>query len=485
MKTSMKTLMFAAPLFASLAGATAASAASNPASGAVIALASSMGSHKIVAACSGDAFVTFDGRTRAMLSTVPVRCGRAGAALVRGQGIAISGEDASGPSMSIVRLDGAVVSRTAIDAAPVGRATPSPDAHTVAVISGSGALVLVPQGTAAAPVVVPGVGPAATDAREAWRGREGTWCRTKQGDVFVLSGREGPRAFDAAGQAQSLYGAAVDVASARPTCIDLDGDGKDELLWPASGRITAVGTDGAVRWSVALPAGAPAEAPIVAVGTDRGARIIAAGNTGWITVVDANGVTTAGFPRRVSGAVRAEPLVADVDGDARVDVIIVSAAGKLAAFALDDGHTTLDPVALASTSWVAATPVIADIDGDGATEIVTVDASAKLTARRFAPTALSASMATPWPGAGGSLDGATRPPAVTAEATADTTPPIHPSDGDPAIGGPAAPAPVAENRGSATSGGCSLAAERSDGSTAAFAIALATLATLVRRRRRA
>ncbi|WP_437964838.1 FG-GAP-like repeat-containing protein [Sorangium sp. So ce260] len=145
-----------------------------------------------------------------------------------------------------------------------------------------------------------------------------------------------------------------------PAIADLDGDGAQEIAvstWP--GTIYVVGANGLLRegWPVRLPEipscpldpGAPASAPCMSAGA------------------------------RIARGASASPVIADLDGDGRLDVIQAAFDGKVYAFDADGGALRGWPVEvhyegpLASEpaqSRLLATPAVADFNDDGLPDLL-------------------------------------------------------------------------------------------------------------------
>ncbi|AUX35152.1 MULTISPECIES: FG-GAP-like repeat-containing protein [Sorangium] len=145
-----------------------------------------------------------------------------------------------------------------------------------------------------------------------------------------------------------------------PAIADLDGDGSLEIAvstWP--GTVYVVGDTGELRegWPVRLPdipscpldPGAPASAPCMSAGA------------------------------RLARGAFAAPVLADLDGDGRIDVIQAAFDGKVYAFDADGGALRGWPVEVhyegplarePARSRLLATPAVADFNGDGLPDLL-------------------------------------------------------------------------------------------------------------------
>jgi len=175
----------------------------------------------------------------------------------------------------------------------------------------------------------------------------------------------------------------------KPIIADLDGDGAAEVyaagsnIGPETGLVSVQGTNGATRWYGRTRHKAYMARTLIPVDGDTLGVLIgdkanslvayaADGHRLWQTQVRGHGVWTA-------------PSVADVDGDGRQEIIVsvrdTSEKGE-AWHVLDVHGRLLGSFKLPGGSGFGA-PLVADIDGDGVLEIVLASRSGELTAFTF------------------------------------------------------------------------------------------------------
>ncbi len=107
--------------------------------------------------------------------------------------------------------------------------------------------------------------------------------------------------------------------------------------------------------------------------------------SGHVLVTDAAGRARGGWPRPVGGPLFAGPVLADLDGDGRAEVLQAGTDSLLYAWDIDGGRVPGFPVRLTDAAVTGA--ACGDVDGDGDREIlvVTVDGVAHLVDRGGAP----------------------------------------------------------------------------------------------------
>jgi hypothetical protein len=200
---------------------------------------------------------------------------------------------------------------------------------------------------------------------------------------------------------------------------DLDADGRTEVVvatengFAGPAMVTVLGPDGVTElgWPYTLPDACNAGPALGDLTGDGLPEIVVATIGGEAAVVALEAVTgrpVPGWPVRLRAeTVNAAPLITDVDGDGRNDVILAALSTGLESdawiWALDSGGRQLRdfPVMLPHDEIVRAAPVTADLDADGDLELLA--ATERLnTLYVWDLDALCDPASMPWPGAAGS-----------------------------------------------------------------------------------
>lgn len=160
---------------------------------------------------------------------------------------------------------------------------------------------------------------------------------------------------------------------------DVDDDGEMEVVCHTkSTHVYLLNHDATVAtgWPRYIPINEPFFCPSPALadfdGDDK-LEIVLVGNTASATrlcLIKANGLDYPGWPVvfNVGVATECSPVVADIDGDGALDIVVGDESRFLYAF--DLGGQPIDGFPIATGDAVRATPFVEDIDDDGDTEVI-------------------------------------------------------------------------------------------------------------------
>ncbi len=167
--------------------------------------------------------------------------------------------------------------------------------------------------------------------------------------------------------------------------VDLDADGKTEMVFCTEEEIMAVHADGSTVWKTrtADPLDTGGGLSVGDVDGDGLTEVYVS------TLVEADGflftrvyaldhkgrlMTGADYPKTVMGSpVRCVPLIADIDGDGQKEVIVATAGEPIMAWESDGSLTPGFPMLILSAD-VKVTPALEDLDRDGDLEIMMASA---------------------------------------------------------------------------------------------------------------
>ena len=152
----------------------------------------------------------------------------------------------------------------------------------------------------------------------------------------------------------------------------------------ALNRLEVYGPRGAVLAGWPQPVDGPIRASAVAANLDddTALEILVGDETGMLYAFNLDGTAVEGWPVIVgsdptqSFRILARPAVADIDGDAAPEVIVALADGRLYVFAADgtlrDGwpHSLGEVADAIGSQTLNSSPVVADIRGDARPEII-------------------------------------------------------------------------------------------------------------------
>ena len=182
-------------------------------------------------------------------------------------------------------------------------------------------------------------------------------------DAVAVLGPDGPRMlWEHPGEGPLLPGIAGDLGGGR---------GSEIVSVSTDGTVSVLNGEGAVLWQVMLPEGAAAPAALGDVDGD-GSLEIAVATGAAVDLLRENGNRMPSFPvefleHRKLGRTAGEPLLADLDGDGRQEILVAASAGGIAG--IDDDGSQLGGFPVLTAAAVGSTPVAADLDGDGGLEV--------------------------------------------------------------------------------------------------------------------
>jgi hypothetical protein len=192
---------------------------------------------------------------------------------------------------------------------------------------------------------------------------------------------------------------------AAPSIVDLDGDGRDEIVLPTADgllQIVRLTPDGIRRTTAPLderPATPSMRthwkaaslrretvvrgAAIGDVDDDGAPEIVVASRSGKVYLFERDGSRVAPFPvtldRRLAAGISAErvvesgiltrPVLAQLDGKPGLEIVVAALDGHVYAWQADGKLRPGFPVRL-GPSKISSTPAVGDVDGDGRPEIV-------------------------------------------------------------------------------------------------------------------
>ncbi len=180
-----------------------------------------------------------------------------------------------------------------------------------------------------------------------------------------------------------------------PTVVDLNGDGKNEIVFSNYSITVLDGASGAVLWKV--NSGRDRSAPLEEFGAsaghtwsslevadidgDGGLEIVSLHGNGLISVLDANGYFEPGWPQTPLAAAGRSLEVADIDGDGKSEIIVgygVDSPQSVYVLSYDgqirSGWPQMDNTQYPAKGWSYGVFMdgieTADLDSDGQLEII-------------------------------------------------------------------------------------------------------------------
>ena len=177
----------------------------------------------------------------------------------------------------------------------------------------------------------------------------------------------------------------IDAASLPPAVGDLDGDGQVERVFAAAGGQVAIGSQdfddsGDSVGRVVVEVGDSLAAPPVLGDLDGDGRleVVLLARGGAIHALRADGLRHADFPAVLPrfaeiGDLVFEPVLCDVDADGKQEIFV---AGHSGIFGVDDDGRLLPGFPLLMAAPPTGSPVVWDLDGDGRLALAALDGEA-------------------------------------------------------------------------------------------------------------
>jgi len=196
------------------------------------------------------------------------------------------------------------------------------------------------------------------------------YCWNSDGSEFI-DGDANP-ATD--GVFADLHGAWVYGSTA---VADIDGDGFPDLIQPATNdSVYAFHADGSrvEGWPVYVEARSMCSPAVGDVDGDGElevairSEVVLVGKTGLVFIADYLGNTLPGWPKNLGDDTSASPVVADLDDDPEMEIVIGCDSGKLYAFDIDG--EILGGWPIQTDANIIASAAVCDLDGDGDNEVV-------------------------------------------------------------------------------------------------------------------
>ena len=184
----------------------------------------------------------------------------------------------------------------------------------------------------------------------------------ERGAVFVI---EGHQSFRPLGTVEKAIG--------QPVIANLDATGSDEIVILSSdGSVTIFVADEEPVTSRPVPGGASSPPVLSDIDGDGFVEILF-GGVERVWVIRFNGVGQTDTPYEIPlqdrvGRLEAPPVIADLDADGKLDIIVASRTGAI--YAISTTGIPIPGFPVLATGRITVSPLIDDLDGDNLLELV-------------------------------------------------------------------------------------------------------------------
>ncbi len=162
-----------------------------------------------------------------------------------------------------------------------------------------------------------------------------------------------------------------------PTIGDINGDGKPEIFCGTDCQFfVAYKGDGSTLFTFYDEVGGLLSSPVMAdIDADQKPEVIACtsnGGQGHVFALNENGTYAAGWPKTVSADINSSPAVGDINGDGAPEIVVVANDGKVYSFTGAGAMSQIYDLGSPRVGYLdlEISPLLADVNADGNLDII-------------------------------------------------------------------------------------------------------------------